>query len=237
MTSDAIKAAADRAEARAKGEPLPDNPPRELDRRLAAYAAGEDDPEAGLAERDPATMTETEKMLALVTGPSGRAITKYGPAPNYPATEEEEQQLLDSIVFFASQGHSLYAICFKIGVPYQSIVNWARQPFGAKLKSCLESCVDIARGALESMAAEKIESKDLNVPLYKFMMQARYPDAYRSQSENGLQVRLDATEKATSDFELKRRLASILDRREAVTKGEIIDVAYQIKEAAKGDEE
>lgn len=211
MSDKATKRKADRAEARARGEPVETEKPTALDPAIA-HASGE--------------TTESETHHA-----SGRPKVRYGPPPSYPDTEEGEQELFDALLANAFQGYSLHATSKRIGIAPSTLRGWCEKPFGGKLRDCLKFCDEMRRGALEEKAIDGLNNKDFNGNLFKFMMGNMYPDAYRPAAlPPGDPGAPSGDNGGITEFEFKRRIASYLDRKVAEERGEIVTLVGPPKE-------
>lgn len=207
------KAAADRAEARARGEPVTYAKPKTLDPELAR--------EAGEASPPVVLPIEEDKPLALPWDhpdhpkgveyhPSGRPVVRYGPPPAYPAGEDEEQ-LCAMVIQWGALGYSFHAIALKIGYPPTTLRQWAAQPYGAKLSHAIAMAEEYARGALELEARDNVTNGKYNTSLFGKLMASRFHE-YRSIG-NTLPGDADATiREGMTDFEFDRRLLSAIDR-------------------------
>jgi hypothetical protein len=145
---------------------------------------------------------------------------RYGPEPSYPSTPEAEQELLDKVYSCFAHGYSERATASLLEIPYTTIRNWCKKPYGAKLGALFSEHKNFHRGALEVMARDNLHNKDFNNRLLLMQLSVHH-DEYKGLNTPHVALNVERPE-AISQFEFERRLEAFLHRKEAERRGEIV---------------
>lgn len=191
-----VKAAADRAEARARGEPI-DEPKVPIDPPIARSAAPEPTP-------DPKRMS-----LADLPPPPDAPEIKIGKPTKY-----APDVMLSKVIELGRFGKSKAQIARQLGVSDKTLTAWAdRYPEFAEAMQVARTLA-LAWWEDQGQIGVFLGSKDFNVSAWHLQVKARFPDEYRDVTaheltgRDGKPIALDAPD----GIDQARRVAYALQR-------------------------
>lgn len=193
--SASVKAAADRAEARARGEPI-DEPKVPIDPPIARTATSE-------PSSDPKRMS-----LADLPPPPDAPEIKIGKPTKY-----DPETMLAKVIELGRFGKSKAQIARQLGVSDKTLAAWAeRHP---EFAEAMQAARTLALAWWEDYGQLGVflGSKDFNVNAWHTQVKARFPDEYRDvtahevSGRDGKPIEVEHT-----DIEVARRVAFALQK-------------------------